>query len=195
MNFTEMILILCAMLAGITFRRLLLNRSKGQDKAQARRLARIQNASVWIQVLMVVSCLAGIYAVLAFMLGWPYFTGGRMHVVISPGHSYASPADMPAAMLVWWLIKMAWSLFCYGAVFLLFRLYYKGIYFSVQNVRLIRALGIYLAGSFCIDSMIQGQIHDMNVSMTPFFVGMGLTFISWIMDEGRKMQEEQELTV
>jgi len=35
----------------------------------------------------------------------------------------------------------------------------------------------------------------MALSTTPLFIGMLIIFITWIMDEGRKIQEEQELTV
>ena len=39
------------------------------------------------------------------------------------------------------------------------------------------------------------MLRDMNLSSTPLFMGFLIIFIAWIMDEGRKMQEEQELTV
>jgi hypothetical protein len=35
----------------------------------------------------------------------------------------------------------------------------------------------------------------MDLSLTPVFAGLMIIFIAWIMDEGRKIQEEQELTV
>jgi hypothetical protein len=35
----------------------------------------------------------------------------------------------------------------------------------------------------------------MALSTTPVFVGLLIIFVAWIMDEGRKIQEEQALTV
>jgi hypothetical protein len=35
----------------------------------------------------------------------------------------------------------------------------------------------------------------MDLSVGPVLAGLMIIFIAWIMDEGRKIQEEQELTV
>jgi hypothetical protein len=35
----------------------------------------------------------------------------------------------------------------------------------------------------------------MDLSLTQAFIGLMIIFVAWIMDEGRKIQEEQELTV
>jgi hypothetical protein len=45
-----------------------------------------------------------------------------------------------------------------------------------------------------VDQM-QATFHDMALSTTPVFIGLLIIFVAWIMDEGRKIQEEQELTV
>ena len=42
---------------------------------------------------------------------------------------------------------------------------------------------------------MQGLLRDMDLSTTPIFGGLFIIFFAWIMDEGRKIQEEQELTV
>ena len=34
-----------------------------------------------------------------------------------------------------------------------------------------------------------------GINFGPFFIGVIIVLIAWIMDEGRKIQEEQELTV
>jgi len=195
MKFQNGLFILVAVLVGFGLRRFFIKRTGIQDKKRAVRLARIQQASAVVQIMAALGSLATVYAVTAFFLGWPFFNESHIRVVISPSHVYTAPADMSAAVLTWWLIKMAWSLLCCGALFALFRLYYQGIYFSTKNVWLIRALGFYLVGNFCIDSMLQGQVPDLNVNMTAGIAGILVNFVSWIMDEGRKIQEEQELTV
>jgi len=42
---------------------------------------------------------------------------------------------------------------------------------------------------------MQGELRDMGFSITPLFVVLLVIFAAWIMDEGRKIQEEKELTV
>jgi hypothetical protein len=77
----------------------------------------------------------------------------------------------------------------------LFRLYGNGILFSVKNINYIRFQGYYLILNWVVDYQMQGALLDMALSTTPLFVGFLIIFIAWIMDEGRKIQEEQELTV
>ena len=42
---------------------------------------------------------------------------------------------------------------------------------------------------------MQSSLRDMDLSTTPVLVGLMILFVAWIMDEGRKLQEEQALTV
>ncbi len=159
------------------------------------RLKRIQNASLWVQILMVISFVLVIYSLLAFFMGWPFLSEHNVRIVVSQHHIYTSPTDMPSEVLSCWLIKMAWGGFGYGVMFSLFGLYRQGLLFSAKNIRHIRSLAYYLIGDWGLDSQLQSSVHDVQLSTTPFFIGLLIIFISWIMDEGRKIQEEQELTV
>ena len=161
----------------------------------AARLKRIQNASLWIQLLMVIGFVVAVYSLLAFFLGWPIFSQSHVRIVVSQHHIYESPSDMPVEVLICWLIKMAWGGFGYGVMFLLFGLYRRGILFSAKNSWHIRSLGYYLIGDWGLDSQLQSTVRDVQLSSTPLFIGLLIIFVSWIMDEGRKIQEEQELTV
>jgi hypothetical protein len=77
----------------------------------------------------------------------------------------------------------------------LFWLYSKGVIFSEKNITCIRLQGYCLIISNFIDLEMQNFIRDSSVSLTPLIYGLLIIFIAWIMDEGRKIQEEQELTV
>lgn len=101
-----------------------------------------------------------------------------------------------------------------GAYYLmrLFRLYERGEIFRTTNVRCFRNLSRVLVGWFAI-----GIVHKSLLSMaltlhhppgqryitlelgspdlTALLVGAVLAVISWVMDEGRQMQEEQDFTV
>ena len=160
----------------------------------ARRI-RIKNASLIFQAITWVSLVFGVYWFLAFLFGWPFPIGDKLRVVISQHHIYESPGEMPTTILAWWIVKICLGLFCAGVLIRLFRLYARGTLFSAKNVTCIRFLGWWLIIDWLIDYQMQGLLKDMALSSTPVFIGFLIIFIAWIMDEGRKIQEEQELTV
>ena len=102
---------------------------------------------------------------------------------------------MPGSILALALVKTGLDFAAMAVLFALFNLYWRGILFSARNVLYIRFQGYYLILGFIVDYQIQSRFHDMALSTTSLFVGFLIIFIAWIMDEGRKIQEEQELTV
>jgi len=87
--------------------------------------------------------------------------------------------------------------------FRLLNLYGKGVIFSAANVLEIKRLGTCLA-CYGILAVTAGAIYTGGISLftlvdffaSPWIVGGGaIHLVGWIMDEGRKIQEEQELTV
>ena len=159
------------------------------------RQTRIKNASLIFQALTWLGLIGGAYWILAFLFGWPAPIQDKIRIVISQHHIYESPGDMPTTILALWVVKSGLGLFCEGVMLRLFRLYGRGILFSAKNVTCIRFLGWWLMIDWVIDYQMQGMLKDMNLSSTPLFVGFLIIFIAWIMDEGRKIQEEQALTV
>jgi len=165
------------------------------SKTNILRLERIRNASFVFQMLTWMSLVFGAYWFLAFLFGWPALINDKLRVVTSQSHIYESPGEMPPTILNLWIIKTCLSFFCMGVFLRLFRLYGRGILFSAKNVVCIRFFGWWLIINWAIDYQMQGLAKDMNLSTMPGFVGLLTLFIAWIMDEGRKIQEEQELTV
>ena len=159
------------------------------------RLARIRNASLVFQLFIGISYLFVLYWVLAFLMGWPFFAEPKVRIVISHSHIYTAPADMPPIILTLYLLKTALGLWGAAVLFALFRLYGQGILFTARNVRHLRFLGYWLMLGWAIDYQMQSSLRDMDLSTTPVLVGLMILFVAWIMDEGRKMQEEQALTV
>jgi hypothetical protein len=160
----------------------------------ARRI-RIKSASRIFQAVTWVSLVFGAYWFLGYLFGWPSPISDKLRVVISQHHIYESPGEMPTTILALWIVKTCLGFFCAGVMLRLFRLYGRGILFSAKNVTCIRFLGWWLIINWVIDYQMQGFLKDMDLSTTPAFVGFLIIFIAWIMDEGRKIQEEQELTV
>ena len=164
-------------------------------KIKNRRLNRIQIASLTFRVLNGIGFLLIVYCVPAILLGWPPPYPGTFKIVISENHIYTSFADMPQAVLALWLVKMGLLMACMAVFDRLFRLYGKGILFSARNTNYIRFQGYYLILDWVVDYQMQGALHDMALSTGQLFVGFLIIFIAWIMDEGRKIQEEQDLTI
>ena len=154
-------------------------------------MERIQTVSGMLRMLIFISLIFGAYFWLAFFFGWPT----PFHIATSPNHIYTSPSEMPHSILALVMVRTGLSVFCALVLNSLFRLYQRGIIFSAKNVSYIRFLGYYLMIDWVVNYQLQSITHDMDLSCTPLFVGLLVIFVAWIMDEGRKIQEEQELTV
>jgi hypothetical protein len=164
-------------------------------KIKNARLNRIQIASLIFRVFNGIGFLMVVYCVPAFLLGWPPPYPATFRIVISENHIYTSSADMPQAVLALWLVKMGLLMACMAVFDRLFRLYGKGILFSARNIIYIRFQGYYLILDWVVNYQMQGALHDMALSTSQLYIGFLIIFIAWIMDEGRKIQEEQDLTV
>jgi len=164
-------------------------------KRENSRLSRIRTASRIFQSLIGLTLLSGVYYFLAFLFHWPFFTEHKIRIFVAPGRVYDSPTEIPPDIFDLWLVKMALAIASMGALFALFQLYARGILFSARNVQLIRFFGYWLILDWFVDFEMQDALHPMASSMTTIFVGLIIILLAWIMDEGRKLQEEQELTV
>jgi hypothetical protein len=101
------------------------------------------------------------------------------------------------------LICAAFTWFCYK----LFDLYTHGELFTAEVVHSIRRIGVLfffatLARVFSSRLLHHGQptssmefVSSIADVLGGLFSGFLILFIAWVMDEGRKIREEQELTV
>jgi hypothetical protein len=106
---------------------------------------------------------------------------------------------------VFWVLLVAFVCRGIGFFYRLFSNLEKGMLFSADNVRCIRGIGLWLvlwpllALGFEISKLSWATVAPgmIDVSDVPggFLEGFFVIFIAWIMDEGRKIQEEQELTI
>ena len=164
---------------------------------------KIKTVSLLVQTLLWVWLALRIYYLLCFVVLPPTkisdFSGGVGEVL-----SIWS-TKLPLAMLALLAVKMVLGIICLVATLRLVRLYGRGIYFSPKNVIYIKLFGGWLILDWVMDFFIQrweqnagfsgGWVTPSVVSVTPVFVGLLIIYVAWIMDEGRKIQEEQELTV
>jgi hypothetical protein len=195
MNTTELMrgIVVCVLML-LLFRWIRRESSPKAGLSRQKRLSRVQKASLVFAVCVGVSLLVGVYWLLGFLFGWPGMghDGWRMMVA---HHVYASRAEVPPDIFWLLVLRQGLALGAMGVLLRLFWLYWQGILFSAKNVNCIRLLGYWLAVDWFINYQMLGLLRDMNLSSTPLFMGFLIIFIAWIMDEGRKMQEEQELTV
>jgi hypothetical protein len=195
MNVTGLILLLVVFGSFSFSRGIYLWRTKKEVQDPQARLRRIRIASALFRWVIGISFVFAIYHLLAFLCGWPFFSQFPPRMAVAPGHVFTLAKEMPGGLLTLALLKTGLDFAAAAALFALFGLYRRGILFSARNVSLIRFQGQYLILGYIVDGAIQSLLRDVNVSMTPVFVGLLIIFVAWIMDEGRKIQEEQELTV
>jgi hypothetical protein len=137
----------------------------------------------------------GIYEFFGFLFGWHRFLNPDIIRVVVLQKVFASANEMPPGVFWLWTVQQGFTFFSGFVLLRLFWLYSKGVIFSEKNITCIRLQGYCLIISNFIDLEMQNFIRDSSVSLTPLIYGLLIIFIAWIMDEGRKIQEEQELTV
>jgi hypothetical protein len=119
-----------------------------------------------------------------------------VHITFSPHQRYQVPSDIPLPVQL--LDSMHLGLLGFGAIILirLFKLYERGSFFAVGNVRCIKILGLIVVGDGLIQTALEILPPNRSVEISNnLALGLLILLIAWIMDEGRKIQEEQELTV
>jgi len=192
MNATEIFALIVCVLMLVVFRLVL----HQPEKINAQnRLTRVRKASFVFLILLGLSFVLFSYSFFGFLFGWPFFAEDHIRMVISHNHIYASPKEMPPEIFWLFVVKTGLAFFAGAMMFRLFWLYFKGILFTAKNVNCLRFLGYYCIINWFVDYQMQGFLRDMDLSTTPIFIGLWIIFFAWIMDEGRKIQEEQELTV
>ena len=194
MNANEIILIFLALLSFLIFRVYSAAVSTRSGQNRQFRLIRIKKASFIIQILMGICLILGFYEFLAFLFGWPSTLPER-RILVGHEHFYTTAGEIPAEVLWLWVVQKLLAF--WGGIMLLrlFWLYGRGILFSAKNVTCIRFFGWWLMIDWFIEYQMRSELRDMDLSTTPLLVGLLVIFAAWIMDEGRKIQEEQALTV
>jgi len=116
-------------------------------------------------------------------------------LVFSAHQAYAAPFEIPQSVLTLATVKYGLMLFCAWVLFRLFGLYGQGKYFTAANINYIRFLGYYVVIDWIVTVILDSLSHDTMIFFTQPMTGLLVIFVAWVMDEGRKIKEEQELTV
>jgi hypothetical protein len=171
-----------------------MNANENPPRAETR-MGRIEKASRIIRLLIGLWLGLGVPLTFAIYFGWLPNLPLDAKILVSPHQMYASPNEMPTTVWALGLVRIGLCTFCGLVLYHLFRLYERGILFSAKNVRDIRFLGYYLICDWLVIYQLDGLSHKMVLSFNQIYIGLLVIFIAWVMDEGRKIQEEQDLTV
>lgn len=124
----------------------------------------------------------------------PFFPQG-LKISFSPNLSYFSPFKIPAVVLCLGSVRVA--LFLAGALILYWwlDLIETGQFFVTQSVRHIQWLGYLVIGDWAVTKLLDAMAHSVELTCGKLLLGLLIVLFAWVMDEGRKIKEEQELTV
>ena len=117
-------------------------------------------------------------------------------IFFSPLLTYQAPFKIPAIVLV--LAFLRCGLWLVGALILFWwlDLVEAGEFFTAQCVRHIRLLGVLVISDWALTKVLDSMAHcGIEFTFGQLVLGLLIILIAWVMDEGRKIQEEQELTV
>ncbi|MEF2145299.1 MAG: DUF2975 domain-containing protein [Desulfovibrionaceae bacterium] len=182
-------------------------------------MERIRKVSIWFKWifmagLVVYPLFVMVFWALADQADLPYMLGVTM------GNCYLS--DIPVLSPLTWvsrllafsacLLPMSATMVALYALVRLFSLYSRGEIFSRRNVQLIRWVGYALIARQIVDPFHQALLtlaltmnnpegerlvsiglSDSNI--TALLVGFVIVLISWVMDEGRKLKDEEALVI
>jgi hypothetical protein len=175
--------------------------------ANSSRLRKIRNVSRTFRVLLTVGVvLTALVALLALLQGCLIALGGKViagqcmivHIGFSPNQICTISSGAPAVswlVIVLGAIKLGSMACAIIACNRLFKLFEGGIFFAVENVRHVKALGCSLAAGGLMNTALELMAPQGQVDLNLLAVGALILLVAWIMDEGRKIKEEQELTV
>ena len=163
------------------------------------RMNRIQRISRFIRLFLQTAILLIILALLVHCLAIVH----KMFLSASAHPPNAGSASVPpAGNFKFWsnFLGLILGLFWYCTALKLFRYFEKGILFTAETVRCVQILGaincvffLWPLGLFFFTP--SPDYHLLWASLSNLFIGFLIIFIGWLLDEARKIREEQELTV
>lgn len=157
------------------------------------RMNRIQKVSRGIRIFLQY----GIPLLVAGLLAFGFLAAKYKFNLPKP----AQPVSHASAMGVglWGVLTLIVYLFWYRTTLKLFGFFERGILFTAETVRCIQILGIIyfvrflVQLGFCLALPALGNWQQLDLG--DLFTSFMIIFIGWLIDEARKIREEQELTV
>lgn len=162
------------------------------------RMNRIQKVSKCLRLILTFGFPVSLLVLLGVVMSLTHGARNSLPARASQPPQSQSQADLPAFSPVFGLVQLLLLLFWYRTVVKLLGFFEKGILFTAETVRCLQALGcLYLVGCLLALALHFSGLdagHRYLLFSDPF-TGLFLIFIGWLIDEARKIREEQELTV
>lgn len=162
------------------------------------RLNRIQKVSKFIRLSIQYGC--PLYILALFVVG--LLTSKGMMTLPAPSQppETYSPNNFNGIFVVGQVSTLIVCLIWYYAALKLFGLFEKGILFTAETVRCLQILGVVYLARFLLELGIYFFVPMLEkighkIVWSDLFTGFFIICIGWLLDEARKIREEQELTV
>jgi DUF2975 family protein len=171
-----------------------MNSNEVSTKTDAR-LKRIKIVSAVFRILLGLYVVAVVLCATSCMMsGLPKNPCGPQGLTYFLRHFFIKPSPMPASIVLIEIVRL--GLFVCGLFLLnrLFAFFGRGKFFAAENVRCVRWIGLTIvldAFAVFLEALTN---HNVFLGLQ-WLIGLFVVLLSWIADEGRKIQEEQELTV
>ncbi len=172
-----------------------MNKNEVSPKGNVR-LNRIKTVSRIFRALL------GLYAVAIILLfvgyafaAMPNNPPGPQPVSFLLYNFFVKPHHVPVQAVLMEIVRL--GLYGYGMILLnrLFSRFERGNFFTAENVRCVRWLGLVVVADWFAGFMLAVMSRWIVIQPGELLVGLFVVLISWIADEGRKIQEEQEFTI
>lgn len=198
------VLLLCVFFALIISRRIRsapntnVNANKISPKANPR-MNRIQKVSKCVRLFLQYGIPLTIIAVMVL----EYLVVAHKITLPKPAHPSNAGSDSvtsAGAFQLWSILSLVVYLFWYRTALKLFSFFEKGILFTAETVRCIQILGGIYFARFLVQLGLyffapSQDNHWLGTGLSDLFTSFLIIFIGWLIDEARKIREEQELTV
>jgi len=164
------------------------------------RMNRIQKVSRGIRLflqygipLMILGVLAFGFLAAAYKIKWP------MPASSATGATGPEAAAHAGTVGLWGVLTLVVYFFWYRTALKLFGYFEQGILFTAETVRCIQIMGVIYFVRFLVQLILLAvPTPDNNwrtMNFSDLFTSFLIIFIGWLIDEARKIREEQELTV
>jgi hypothetical protein len=156
------------------------------------RLNRIQKVSKGIRIFLQYGFPLLVVGILAFGL-----LAARYKLNL-PQPAHPAPNANAMSVGLWGVLTLIVYLFWYRTTLKLFGFFEQGILFTAETVRCIQILGVIYFVRFLVQLALNFALPApdwLGTNLSDLFTSFLIIFIGWLIDEARKIREEQELTV
>jgi hypothetical protein len=117
-----------------------------------------------------------------------------------PNNPHAVPPKIACLEMTRMILRLTIIVLCNLSLLKLFRLFENGILFTAKSVRCLQILGGLCVAKWLLELSFSFLLANaesplVTAGLSDLFAGLLIIFIGWLIDEARKIQEEQELTV